>query len=375
MASYYDHCTGEVPKPVIVCDKNGVDDPHDNGSLQIDNDGYIWVFVSGRNTMRPGLIYRSRHPGKIDAFELVDEQEVTYPQPWWIPERGFLFLFTKYTDGLKGSARELFWKTSQDGQAWSDDTKLAGFGGHYQVSACQNGKVATFFNWHPDSENNERTNLYYAESSDFGETWTSANGDALSLPLDKPSNNALVIDYKADGRLVYTCDLNFDEQGNPILLYVCSRDGNPGPQGDPREWRVTYWDGRVWRTSTVAVSTHNYDVGSLYVEDGQWRIIGPTGAGPDPIGTGGEVTIWISTDRGQTWCREQSVTSNSQTNHSHVRRPLNARDPFYAFWADGDTLMHSPSHLFFCDYSGKLVYQLPYSFEGQFARPERVFTA
>ena len=33
---------------VFVHDKKPVDDPHDNPSLCIDGQGYLWVFVSGR---------------------------------------------------------------------------------------------------------------------------------------------------------------------------------------------------------------------------------------------------------------------------------------------------------------------------------------
>src|SRR2546430_12855558 len=36
MASYYDHARNLVPRPTIVHDKNGVNDPHDNASLSID---------------------------------------------------------------------------------------------------------------------------------------------------------------------------------------------------------------------------------------------------------------------------------------------------------------------------------------------------
>src|SRR5690606_14304393 len=45
MASYYDHKTGQVPKPTIVHDKQGVNDPHDNASLCLDPAGYVWVFI------------------------------------------------------------------------------------------------------------------------------------------------------------------------------------------------------------------------------------------------------------------------------------------------------------------------------------------
>lgn len=137
MVSFYDHKTKQVPKPVVVHDKQGVDDPHDNPSIQIDEAGHLWVYVSGRGTKRPGHVYRSRNPYDIDSFEHVTEREFTYPQPWWLEQKGFLFLFTKYT-----GVRELYWSMSDaDGTNWTEDRKLAGMGGHYQVSNEQNGKV------------------------------------------------------------------------------------------------------------------------------------------------------------------------------------------------------------------------------------------
>ena len=48
MIGVYDHNSGKVSRPTVVSDKIGVDDPHDNPSLLIDDDGFIWVFVSGR---------------------------------------------------------------------------------------------------------------------------------------------------------------------------------------------------------------------------------------------------------------------------------------------------------------------------------------
>src|SRR4051812_26025885 len=73
MLSYFDHSRKVVPKPVIVYDKAGVDDPHDNASLSIDGSGYIWVFVSGRNTTRPGIILKSNKPYQVDSFEKIKE--------------------------------------------------------------------------------------------------------------------------------------------------------------------------------------------------------------------------------------------------------------------------------------------------------------
>ena len=173
----YDHKTGRVARPVVVHDKRPVDDPHDNPSLNIDPQGHLWVFVSGRANTRPGFIYRSVAPYDTSRFERVGQRTITYPQPWYIPGRGFLHLFTQYTKG-----RELYFETSADGRSWSATKKIAGLGGHYQTSGARDGKVASFFNYHPGGNVDKRTNLYYAQTVDFGATWTTADGTALDSP-------------------------------------------------------------------------------------------------------------------------------------------------------------------------------------------------
>ena len=365
----YSHRTGRVARPVIVHDKSPFDDPHDNPSISLDAAGHIWVFVSGRTTIRPGYVYRSAAPQDISRFERVVEREITYPQPWHVPGRGFFHLITRYTKG-----RELYWETSPDGRTWNDPRKLAGMGGHYQVSGEHDGKIATFFNYHPDGDVDRRTNLYYAQTTDAGATWTTADGQSLALPLTEPRNPALVVDYESQGRLLYTCDLNFDAAGNPILLYVLSRDYRAGPAGGDREWTVAHWREGKWQFSTVTTSDHNYDMGSLYVLKDQWLVIAPTEPGPQRWGTGGEMVLWSSRDEGRTWQRERAITHDSQFNHSYARRPRNARDPFFAFWADGNPDKLSESRLYFTNSTGDRVWRLPYTFpEGaDSAEPEIV---
>ncbi len=367
MASYFDHKTGQVPRPVIVHDKLGVDDPHDNGSINLDDKGHVWIFVSGRGQKRPGFKYRSKEPFSIAAFERMSEEEMTYPQPWFVPGKGWFHLFTKYTKG-----RELYWETSADGRAWSSDQKLAGLGGHYQVSGQRDGKIATFFNYHPGGDVNKRTNLYYAQTDDFGKTWTTADRQPLKLPLNEIKNPALVIDFQAQSKLMYTCDLNFDRAGNPLLLYVTSPGHEPGPENDPREFCLTRWDGRGWLTSVITKTDHNYDMGSLWVDGNDWTVIAPALPGPQPYGGGGEMGVWVSTDQGKTWTMKQQITHNSLFNHNYARRPLAARDPFFAFWADGDPTKFSESRLYFTTRDGSRVWRLPPTMTADLAKPEPV---
>jgi hypothetical protein len=365
MASYYDHARHRVPRPTIVRDQRGVNDPHDNPSLAIDREGYIWVFIAGRAAKRPGQILRSTKPFSVEAFEQIDEREMNYHQVWYNREKGFFHLLTKYTKG-----RELYYETSPDGRTWSEQRQLAGFGGHYQVSRLgPNGKtVGTAFNYHPGGVN-QRCNIYYAQTADFGETWTTVDGRSLTTPLDDPVNPALVLDSRAEGKLVYINKLVFDSQGHPIVLYVASPGHEPGPKNHPRKLMVTRWTGQQWLTSMVTETDHNYDTGSLFVMDDRWTIIAPSLPGPQKHFTGGEVGLWESIDHGQNWTLQRHITQKSPLNHSYARRPHNPIDPFYAMWADGDSSKFSISRIYFTNSRGDRVYQLPYKMEGEEAEP------
>lgn len=369
MISYYDHDKGIVPKPTVVHQKDRVNDPHDNPSLAIDDDGRLWVFVAGRANSRPGFIYKSVKPYKIDEFELIDTWDrMAYPQPWFVEGEGFLFLYTMYTKG-----REEYWRTSPDGRTWSEIHKLVGFGGHYQTSHHHKGRVVTAFNYHPRGNLDRRTNLYLLRTDDMGETWTNAAGEAIKTPLDEPHNPALVHDYEADGQRVYIQDVNLDANGDPVVLYVLSTDHRPGPQDPARSWSTARWDSseKVWKRNPVTTSTHNYDVGALYIEsDGLWRIIGPSEPGPQHWGTGGEMAMWTSDDQGASWTKVRQLTAESSRNHAYARRPINAHDDFYALWADGDADKLSESHLYFCNKAGD-VFRLPPDMEEDYARPEK----
>jgi hypothetical protein len=368
MVGSYNHATGKVARPTIVYDLQGVDDPHDNPSLAIDETGHLWVFVSGRNVSRPGRIFRATEPYSIEQFEAVNVSTFTYPQPHWIEGQGFLHLFTKYT-----GVRELYWSVSENGVDWASDQKLAGIGGHYQVSARQGDRVITAFNRHPGGNPDKRTDLYFLQTSDQGASWQTAAGRTIDPPLSEILNPALVKDYASDGRLVYIHDITFDRSGHPLILYTTSSHHQPGPQGGPRLWEIAHWNGSEWIFRVVADSTHNYDVGFLKVEpDGVWRVYGPTEAGPQMWGTGGEVALWESDDAGASWTQARKLTRNSPRNHSYVRHPVNAHPEFYAFWADGHADTPSRSYLYFANREGDVVRRLPYTMDSETAEPEVV---
>ena len=367
MVSYYDHATGTVPRPTILLNKK-TSDAHDNPVLALDDKGYLWVFSNAHGTGRPAYIHRSRKPLSIDEFDLVEETNFSYSQPWFVPDKGFLFLHTLYREG----GRSLFCKTG-DGVHWSPPELLARVDlGHYQVSWSDGRRVGTAFNYHPAPVGlNARTNLYYQETRDMGKRWQTAAGETVRIPVREPRNPALVYDAQSDGNLVYLKDLQFDRRGHPVIVFLTSKGYASGPASGPRTFRTARWTGATWEIRSITGTDHNYDHGSIHLEsESLWRFLAPTEPGPQPYGTGGEIVMWISRDQGASWAKAKQLTPNSRRNHTYLRRPLNAHPDFYALWADGDAFAPSESGLYFTNRGGDHVWRLPPKMTSDSAKPE-----
>jgi hypothetical protein len=372
--SYYDHKTGMVPRPRVLLNKH-TDDAHENPTLSIDGEGYLWIFSASHGTGRPSFIHRSVKPWSIDAFEEIQKTNFSYTQPWHVPGKGFLFLHTRYGGGKSQgipAERVLYAMSSANGREWSEPEMVAGIEqGDYQISWRHQDRIATAFDHHPQNGGlNARTNIYYLETRDLGKTWTTIAGDLAKLPLTETPNPALIYDAAAEQKLVYLKDLNFDAKGRPVILYLLSKGFEPGPSNGPRDWRTVRWTGSEWIHKAVTTSDNNYDHGSLYIEkDGTWRIIAPTEPGPQPYNTGGEMVMWTSADEGSTWRKVKDLTTGSVMNHTYARRPLNAHPDFYAIWADGHGRQPSESNLYFTNQAGDHVWRLPAVMSKEFARP------
>ncbi len=373
MIGEYDHSSGLISKPLVVCDKMGVDDPHDNPSILIDDQGYIWVFVSGRGKVRMGFKYKSKKPFRIDGFEKITTQEMTYPQPKKIGSTFFNF-FTKYT-----GVRQLYIEKSKNGIQWSDSELLAAIpeqknekSGHYQISSqYQEKKIGTFFNRHPNGIVDRRTDLYYIESSDLGETWNTADQQPISIPVTEKNSPSRVEDYASLKKNIYLKDMVFDSNGRPICLYIRSNGHKPGPLSQPYEWCITKWNGSKWTTHSITTSDHNYDMGSLLFFKKDLYLIAPTAIGPQKWGVGGELQVWKSDDLGDHWIKENDLTHKSRMNHSYVRKSENFKAPFIFFWANGDAHQFSKSELFFGNLNGE-IWKLPYSMEKESELPQKI---
>jgi len=289
------------------------------------------------------------------------------PQPWWVENNGFLLMFSRLAKG-----HELYFSSSSDGEKWSDSKKLAGMGGHSQVSELSGNKLFTVLNYHPAGDMSKQTNLYLLQTDDLGRTWKTIDNKTLEIPLTDVKSDALVKDYEAEGKLVYISDLNFDKNGNPVILIILARDSRSGTDGGLREWTIVHRKDNKWNFSKVCESDHNFDMGSLYINNKEWKIVGTTEPGPQKYRTGGEIALWISRNEGTTWEKVSNLTNNSINNNSFVRRPVNENKDFYAFWCDGNADSFSPSMLYFTNDKCNKIWVLPPEMKSSMEKPVRI---
>lgn len=367
MASSYNHLTHRVPRPVIVYDKQGVRNPYDNASMAIDGNGYIWVFVSGWLRTRPGLIFKSRLPWSTENFENMLMKEMSFPQPWWVKDSGFVMVFSRTLKGL-----DLFCSTSRDGVQWRRDKIITAMGGKRHLSGYSGNRLYLVFNYHPGGDIDKRTNLYLLYTDDLGRTWKNIDDSIIATPLRTVKNPALVHDFEKEKKIVHIYDLNFDRKGNPVILLCTSREFMPGPSGNPREWLVVTRSGDQWNFSKVCETDNNFDAATIHIMDDRWMIAGTSTPGREKYTSGGEMTLWASNDEGKTWTKARDITSGSRYNMSYPRRPLNANGSFFVWWADGDPKKLSESRIYFTNNRFDKVWVLPYEMKKDSEKPVRL---
>ena len=380
--SYYDHATGLVARPREIRYVGG-SDAHKDAVLTIDDAGFLNVFANSHGNSGSGNYYKDAQPYSIDDFNEIalpgsvfnsnsGDVKLAYSNAFYVPKNGYMLIYNEYDDG-----RAAHFATSTDGTTWTEGELFDTEAGHYTVARQNGTTIGVTADYHRNGSLDHRTNLYYVQSNDFGQTWTNVSGTPLSMPLTTRNNGALVHDYYAENQMVYMKDIDYDSSGNPILLYLTVSDADnlgykPGPKPGGRTLNTAYWTGGQWQIRQVMQTDHNYDHGEFTVEaDGTWRITGPFIDGPQQYGTGGEVGVWTSSNQGQSWQLLDQLTQDSLFNHTYVRHVVNANDGFYDFWADGDAFGPSASRLYFTTKDGN-VYRLPRNFTGDFAAPELI---
>lgn len=349
---YYDHHLNKFSEPEIVWEKETLD-PHENASISIDNDGFIYVFANAHGNRGEARVFKSVVPGEIYQFETIypylsetgeSLSQFSYLQVWYDKVHGFLGVFTRYGFGTK---RTLCFARSLDGRNWVDFKVLSTINeGSYHISTYQNNILYVAFDQHPPNENgpgiDSRSNLYLIYSSDQGKSWSSFESEEnITSPINKIDNNALVFDTHTSNFNLHLKDIITDKFNRPVVLFsenerttnVCN-------------WYLAEWSGGFRKKHLIGITDHPFDMGAMSRNQDELTIL--CSMGFESGDCGGNLRK-IELDL--TNYRITGIREYEQKFSNYQKAVVNGLPDFEFFWCTGDPNGYSEVPLFYMNNS------------------------
>lgn len=226
------------------------EDAHNGISIMADGQGYLHVAWDHHDN--PLRYARSSEPGGLtlgaqQAMLGRDEQAVSYPEFYRLPDGDLLFL---YRDGGSGRGSLVMNRYRQAGARWErlQDKLIDGEGqrnAYWQAHADRQGVLHLSWVWRASPDVASNHDLAYARSRDGGKSWERSDGKPYQLPVTAASAEyALRIPQRSD--LINQTSMAADNSGRPYIATYWRDAGSAVPQ-----YRVVFHTGQRWETRTL----------------------------------------------------------------------------------------------------------------------------
>ncbi|MHC4155101.1 MAG: BNR repeat-containing protein [Planctomycetota bacterium] len=235
--------------------KGNTKDAHNGISIAVDGAGVL--HMSWDHHCDPLRYCRTTSPGSLELTEEMpmtgrNEEKVTYPEFYNLPNGDLLFL---YRDGSSGRGNTMLNRYDVKSQKWSavqhplidgQDERNAYTN---QIAISEDGTWHISWCWRETGDVATNHDVCYAKSSDEGETWSKSTGEKYTLPITKlNAEYAWRIPQKSE--LINHTSMTVDSSGRPIVATYWRPEGTKVPQ-----YHLVYHDGSEWRTAQVGSRT------------------------------------------------------------------------------------------------------------------------
>lgn len=234
--------------------KGKITDAHNVISIGVDGDGYLHVsFDHHGNPLRYA---RSVAPGSLELGEPepmtgTDENDVTYPEFYTMPDGDMIFA---YRSGASGRGNLVLNSYSTKDRKWSriHDILIDGEGkrnAYWQMYVDPKGLIHLSWVWRETWLVETNHDLCYARSADGGKTWQRSDGSSYQLPITAATAE-VAWSIPQNSELINQTCMTADAAGNPYIATYWRDEDSTVPQ-----YRLVWHDGRKWDMSTVGRRT------------------------------------------------------------------------------------------------------------------------
>lgn len=239
--------------------KGNVADAHNVISLGIDGDGYLHMSFDHHG--HPLHYTRSIAPGSLEFGPMTpmigdDEQDVTYPDFYTLPNGDLLFA---YRSGASGRGNLVLNRYSVSNRKWTrvHDILIDGEGArnaYWQICTDNQGTIHLSWVWRETWLVETNHDLCYAKSTDGGQTWTKSDGTPYELPI-KASTAEIAVEIPENSELINQTSMSADALGNPYIATYWRDWGCTVPQ-----YRIVWHDAEGWHARTVGYRTEPFSL-------------------------------------------------------------------------------------------------------------------
>lgn len=234
--------------------KGNIKDAHNVISIGVDGDGYLHVAFDHHG--HPLHYTVSNSPGSLELGALrkmigIDENDVTYPEFYAMPDGDMIFAYRSGESGRgnlvinRYSTNEKKWSRTHDVLIDGEDRRNA----YWQMHIDAKGVMHLSWVWRETWLVETNHDLCYAKSSDGGKTWQRSDGTDYVLPITI-STAEIAWKIPQNSELINQTGMTADKNGNPYIATYW-RD----KESKVTQYRLVWHDGRKWNMETVGERT------------------------------------------------------------------------------------------------------------------------
>lgn len=239
--------------------KGNIKDAHNVISIGVDGDGYIHVSFDHHG--HPLRYAKSVAPGSIELGEMEamtgkDENDVTYPEFYTMPDGDLIFA---YRSGASGRGNLVLNRYSTKDKKWSriHDILIDGEGkrnAYWQMMTDNEGTIHLSWVWRETWLVETNHDLCYARSKDGGLTWQRSDGTDYQLPITMETAE-IAWQIPQNSELINQTSMTADSNGNPFIATYWRDAESSVPQ-----YRLVWHDGKKWNMETVGHRTQPFSL-------------------------------------------------------------------------------------------------------------------
>ncbi len=239
--------------------QGNVNDAHNVISIMLDGDGYVHAAFDHHGS--PLKYCRSLAPYSLDLGELepmtgADEEDVTYPEFYRLPDGDLLFA---YRSGASGCGNLVLNRYDVKSRKWSrvQTALIDGEGSrnaYWQLYMDESGTIHLSWTWRETYLVETNHDICYARSADGGRTWFRTDGTQYELPITE-ANAEYACRVPQNSELMNQTSMSADADGNPYIATYWRDAGSEVPQ-----YRLVYYDGQQWQVCQVMDRTSPFSL-------------------------------------------------------------------------------------------------------------------